>query len=76
MKVTLQSTVETTMHGGMLCRVWEGRTEGGVSCYALIPVIAHHKEDDDRASEFFTELVEHEQPTERALQCFDIRQVL
>ena len=73
MKVTLRSTIETKLHDGVLCRVWEGETEGGIRCYALIPIIAHHKDDDARASEFFSELVEHEPASERAIQCFNIR---
>lgn len=76
MKVSLQSTREITSHEGVLCRVWEGKTESGINCYALIPVIAHHKDDDARAGEFHSELVEHESPSERALQCFNIRSVI
>lgn len=76
MKVTLESTTAIKMHEGTRCRVWEGRTESGIACYALIPVIAHHKDDDARAGEFFRDLQEHEQPSKRALQCFDIRHVL
>ena len=76
MKVTLQSTIETKRHYGVLCRVWEGETERGIRCYALIPIIAHHKDDDHRASEFVSELVEHVPASKRALQCFNIRSVL
>lgn len=73
MKVSLQSTVATVIHEGILCRVWEGETAGGIKCYALIPFIAHHEDDTPRATEFFADLVEHVQASERAIQCFNIR---
>lgn len=76
MKVTLTSTTATTTLNGTLCRVWEGQTEHGVACYALIPQIAHHKDDDDRAGEFRRDLTVHEQPSPRAIECFDLRMVL
>lgn len=76
MKITLQSTSTIANHNGIKCRVWEGTTAAGIACYALIPVIAHHKDDDARATEFMTELQAHEPPSERALQCFNIRSVL
>lgn len=76
MKVTLQSTIETKIHEGVLCRVWQGETGSGIKCYALIPVIAHHTDDDGRASEFFADLVEHIPASERAIQCFNLRTVL
>ena len=72
MKVTLQSTVEITLHRGVMCRLWEGETAAGIKCYALIPAIAHHNDDDARANEFHIELVEHEAASERSLECFGI----
>jgi hypothetical protein len=76
MKVTLHSTTALKSYDGVRCRVWEGTTEAGIACYALIPVIAHHKDDDARASEFRRDLEEHREPTKRPMQCFDIRNVL
>lgn len=76
MQVTLISTKATKVLNGTLCRVWEGETSTGVKCYALIPQIAHHTDDDHRASEFFADLMEHEDPSRRAIECFDLRMVL
>ena len=55
MKVTLESTDEFITHQGVKCRVWRGRSKGGVECFAFIPLIAA-KADQDR-KEFDHELI-------------------
>jgi hypothetical protein len=40
MKVTLQSTDKIVTINGIEARVWEGKTERGIACFALIPRIA------------------------------------
>jgi hypothetical protein len=78
MTVTLTSTtrlisIETPV-GVVPARVWEGRTESGIECFALITRIAVHKDDD--ASQFDRELQEQIPPSPRAVQVFDPRLVL
>ena len=78
MKVNLESTdriVELqTPTGKVPARVWEGTTERGVRCYALVTRIAVHKDDD--SSEFDRDLQEHKAPSARAMQVFDPRMVI
>jgi len=76
MKVTLQSTSMITTIGGTKARVWEGETEGGIKCYAAIALIAHHKDDDQRAQEFTQSLAEVVPPSAVAVKVFDMRNVL
>ena len=73
MKITLESTDAFKMINGVRCRVWEGTTDAGIGCFALIPQIAHHASDDCRAHEFVRDLQEHKRPSDRAIECFDLR---
>lgn len=75
MKITLQSTTQlvTIVRNGVEvpARVWEGETESGVKCHALITRIAVHKDDD--ASQFERELKECEPPSPQAMQAIPMR---
>lgn len=71
MKVTLESTSRIVSANGIDCRVWEGITERGVPCFALIPRIAAHD-----PSQFAAELREHKPPSDKATECFPLRMVL
>lgn len=55
MNVTLHNTDKIVHVNGVEARVWEGTTEGGVRCFALIPRIGCALDAD--ASEFERELV-------------------
>jgi hypothetical protein len=78
MKVTLESTDKivtiTTPYGPATGRIWEGVSEGGIRCHAVISTIAVHKDDD--SSQFARELEEHQPASERGLKAFDPRFVL
>lgn len=82
MKVTLESTsrvvnLETTHNGVMTrvpARVWEGTTDKGVRCYALVTRIAAHKDDD--LAEFEHDLQEQIAPSSQAMEVFPLRMVL
>ncbi len=74
MKVTLESTSRIITINGVPARIWEGRTAGGVPCFAAITRIAAHKNDDN--SEFERELVEHKAPSAEAVSVFDLRTVI
>ena len=78
MRVRLESTeqiVTIAVHGASVpARVWEGTTENGVRCFALITRIAVHK--DDNAAEFERDLQEHKAPSAAAVKVFDTRLVL
>lgn len=80
MKVTLQSTTRIVALAvnantdAIECRVWEGVTENGVKCQALIPRISVHKDAD--ASQFEAELKEHVAPSSDAIRCFPLRMIL
>jgi hypothetical protein len=71
MKITLESTtqiVEILNRDGttkpVQARVWEGQTESGIKCFALITRIAIHKDDVARAPEFDRELQSQRVPTD------------
>lgn len=55
MKVTLQNTEKVVQINGRDARVWEGQTEGGVPCFALVVRIGCPI--DANASEFERELL-------------------
>jgi hypothetical protein len=74
MKVTLQSTSRIVQVNGLPGRVWEGTTEGGVRCFAVITRIAAHKDAD--LIEFERALLEQQPPSDEALQVFPLRMVL
>lgn len=56
MQVTLHSTNKVVTINGVPARVWEGKTEGGVECFALVARIACSSGVDADASEFEREL--------------------
>lgn len=56
MKVILQNTDKIVTINGHQARVWEGTTEGGTPCFALIPRIACPIDAD--SSEFERELLD------------------
>jgi hypothetical protein len=56
MIVHLESTDKIVHLNGVPARVWEGHTETGIACHALITRIAVHKDLD--ASQFERELQE------------------
>ena len=78
MKVTLESTdkiVELkTPTGTVPARVWEGQTESGIPCHALVTRIAVHKDLD--ASQFETELQECRPVSREVARVFYIKIVL
>lgn len=78
MKVTLESTSKLTtlvVNGQLVpARVWEGATESGVRCHALITCIAVKDTDDN--SEFQRELEEHRPPSAEADRAFPLRMIL
>jgi thiamine monophosphate synthase len=55
-KLTLTSTDQITTIGGVQCRVWQGVTEAGVACTALVHRIAVPPGQD--ATQFERELQE------------------
>jgi hypothetical protein len=78
MRVTLESTdkiVELkTPRGIVPARLWEGHTDTGIACHALITRIAVHKDDD--ASQFERELKEQRAPSKELQGVYDARLVL
>jgi hypothetical protein len=56
MKVTLHSTDKIVTVNGHQARIWEGTTEGGTPCFAIIPRIACPIAAN--AAEFERELIE------------------
>jgi len=74
--MTLESTtriVELRSKNGavMQARLWEGVTEHGTQVHALIVRVAAHRDDDN--SELERDLREHKPPSERGIECFDLR---
>jgi hypothetical protein len=75
MKVTLESTTQIVEidspladapHGlgRIQARIWEGTTESGIKCFALITRIAIHQDDVAKAPEFERELEAQKPPTD------------
>lgn len=56
MKIELQSTTRIVQVNGFPGRVWEGKTDGGIECFAVVTRIACHAESD--SGEFDRELQE------------------
>lgn len=87
MKVTLESTTQIVeilsadaTKVVAQARVWEGETESGIKCFALISRIAIHNDDVARAPEFERELQSQRAPTDvsvgRGTGVFPLRMVL
>jgi hypothetical protein len=73
-KVTLESTSAIVTLNGVPARVWEGHTENGIACHALITRIAVHKDHD--ASQFERELQECRPPSADLANVYPSRMVL
>lgn len=77
MKLKLESTtkiVDLFIDGATVqARVWEGQTEGGIACFALITRVAVKQEKD--ASEFIRDLQEMAAPS-AAIAAFPSRIIL
>lgn len=72
MKVTLESTTQTTTVNGVPARIWQGTTESGIPVSCLITRIAAHADND--LSQFEAELTECKEPTMEGV--FPLRMVL
>lgn len=73
MKLTIKATDKIIDVDGVECRLWEGETENGVSCYVFIHRIA--VANDENQKQFERELTEKMPP--RGLgRAIDIRMVL
>lgn len=78
MLIQIHSTSAIKNIDGVDCRVWEGRTEGGVEVYCLIARIAHKdNEDEEKVEDFKVDLKEaHRPPSDDAKRCFSLRQIM
>jgi len=72
MKIELESTGALVILDGVQCRVWEGKTGGGVPIVAFIPRLACKRDADN--GELERELAET--PTPRPTECWPLRMVL
>lgn len=61
MKLTLEPTSKMTAVNGTPVRVWEGVSESGIPCFALIAIVGVH--EDEKADEFNEALKERKAPT-------------
>ena len=73
MKITIASTTKIVTMNNIQCRVWEGKTEGGVEVHAFIPRIAAREGQD--LSQFERELEEQLAPSE-AVAAIPLRLIL
>jgi len=81
LKITIESTTEMVTivdplrrSDGVVCRVWEGETEGGVKVSVLIPRIAALKDQD--LTQFDKELTEMKPPSVDAFRVFPLRMII
>jgi hypothetical protein len=61
MKLTLEPTSKMTKVNGVPVRIWEGVSESGIPCFALIAIVGVDK--DENSAEFDEALKEHKPPT-------------
>jgi hypothetical protein len=73
MKITIESTTQIVEVNGVSARVWEGKTEAGITVQALITRIAVLATED--VTQFTKELEEQKAPTAVAL-AFPLRMIL
>lgn len=70
MKITLESTTKIVELNGVPARIWEGTTERGVPCFAMIMRIAPAVEIPELTSaqvrEFEADLLEQRAPSPQA----------
>lgn len=69
MQVTLHSTDEMVEFNGTRCRVWQGKSAGGIECFALIPFVGTRRGQDNR--EFLDDL--RDQPHQTFGTKFDLQ---
>lgn len=60
MKVQLESTTRIIDVNGVPCRVWQGKTDGGVPMHAYIALVGVDRDVD--SAEFERDLKEHAPP--------------
>jgi hypothetical protein len=73
MTITISSTTKTVELNGVPARVWEGETESGIKCHALITRIGVARDLD--ASQFETELKEQRTPSPE-IEAIPLRMIL
>lgn len=61
MKIKIESTTKIVTVNGVPARIWEGKTESGISVHCYVTRIAVARDAD--ASEFERELQEHKAPS-------------
>lgn len=73
MKITIENTSAFTEIDGAKARIWEGKTENGVSIICAVAMIAAHKNEDHSILE--KELIEREPklPSQDSHRAFDLR---
>lgn len=74
MKVTLESTDQIVELNGVPARIWEGATENGIPCHALITRIGVSKEAD--ACEFERDLQRTRSPSAALAAAYPLRMIL
>jgi hypothetical protein len=73
MRMTIESTTRMVEADGVKCRVWEGRTDGGIPVVVLIPRIAVKNGND--MADFERELQECKAPSADT-EAFPLRMIL
>lgn len=77
MNIQLHSTDAMVDFNGVRCRVWEGISQNGVEVFALIPRIACKDNiGKDQLEVFNKELQEVAPPSNDAIRCFSLKQVI
>ena len=83
MTITITSTSEVTLlktsalADGILCRVWEGKTESGIAVQVLIPRIAAlATEDPTHLAQFEAELIEQPHAVAAGERAFPLRMLI
>jgi len=61
MRITIESTTKVVTLNGVQARIWEGKTDSGISCHAYITRIGVERTEDQ--VEFERELQEHRPPS-------------
>jgi hypothetical protein len=75
MKITIEPTDRMIdINNGTPARIWEGKTEKGISCILAVTRIAVHDSQD--TAEFERDLQEQRAPSENAIRCWPLRMIL
>lgn len=61
MRITMESTTKIVELNGVPARIWEGKTDSGISCHAYVTRIGVERDEDN--AEFESELQEHRPPS-------------